>query len=111
MDVGTCLKLDSPDFQTFEDSKNNLVIFSEFLTNPQAVCKRKWETKSIDHLPAIQWGKYCEPFVIKDFERDHPGKVTMTGLHISKEHPNIGNDHSKEFICPKLLLMTKFGNV
>lgn len=51
--------------------------------------------KSIAHLPAIQWGNYCEPFVIKDFERDHPGKVTMTGLHISKEHPNIGNAHSK----------------
>ena len=47
--------------------------------------------KSIDHLPAIQWGNHCEPFVIKDFERDHPGKVTMTGLHISKEHPNLGN--------------------
>ena len=47
--------------------------------------------KSIDHLPAVQWGNYCEPFVIKDFERDHPGKITMTGLHISKEHPNLGN--------------------
>ena len=47
--------------------------------------------KSIDHLPAIQWGNHCEPFVIKDFERDHPGKITMTGLHISKEDPNLGN--------------------
>ena len=70
---------------------NNLLIFSEFLTNPHGVCKRKWEMKSIAHVPAIKYGNHNEQFGITDFERDHPGKITMSGLHISKAYPNLGN--------------------
>ena len=46
--------------------------------------------KSIANSPAIKHGRTCEPYAISDFEGDH-GKVTKTGLHISKAMPNFGN--------------------
>ena len=68
-------------------------LLKEFLTNPQLVCKRKWDLmKSIANSPAIKHGRTCEPYAILDFERDH-GKVTKCGLHISKAMPNFGNYH------------------
>ena len=65
-------------------------LWKEFLTNPQLVCKRKWDLmKSIANSPAIKHGRTCEPYAILDFEGDH-GKVTKCGLHISKAMPNFG---------------------
>ena len=63
----------------------------DFLTNWEQVCKKKWDMKkSIANVPAIKWGRDCEPYGILDFERDH-GKVTKSGLHVSKAMPNFGN--------------------
>ena len=55
------------------------------------ICKKKFGLgPSIDHLPAIKWGRKKENVAIKDFETAKGGKVTKTGLHISKEYPHFG---------------------
>lgn len=60
----------------------------DFLTNWEQVCKKKWGMKkSIANVPG---GRDSEPYGILDFERDH-GKVTKSGLHVSKAMPNFGN--------------------
>ena len=60
-------------------------------TAAKNICKKKFGLgPSIDHLPAIKWGRKKENVAITDFETAKGGKVTRTGLHISKQYPHLG---------------------
>ena len=64
------------------------------------ICKKKFGLgPSIDHLPAIKWGRKKESVAIADFETAKGGKVTKTGLHISKEYPHFSKMAVSYFIC------------
>ena len=70
------------------------------------ICKKKFGLgPSIDHLPAIKWGRKKESVAIADFETAKGGKVTKTGLHISKEYPQFGKIVFKiHSLSPPLIL-------
>ena len=49
-----------------------------------------WRTKDLSWVPSIKHGNDFEKIAIKQFEEEKGGKVTMCGLHISKDYPHIG---------------------
>ena len=63
-------------------------------SNPRAVCKRKFKAKDLSKNKAIKHGNDNEPIAIQDFEETKGVKVTRTGLHISKQYPNLGKSYS-----------------
>ena len=64
--------------------------FDLFLRNVQLYCKNLWLGKDISNVPAIKWGRTNEKFGIQELEKLLKGKVTKSGLHISKKYPFIG---------------------
>ena len=60
------------------------------MKNAEKFCLALWVYKDISMCPSVKWGNDNEGTAIKAFERKHGGKVTKTGLHISKEFPHIG---------------------
>ena len=82
-------------------------------SNPMAVCKRKFKSKDLSKCKAIKHGNDNEPIAIQDLEETKGVKVTRTGLHISKQYPNLGKSYSlmgKLSLWPYLLIKVRFLN-
>ena len=60
------------------------------MTDAEKFCLNLWKDIDLSKVPGVDWGNKNESSAIKAFERKHGGKVTKTGLHISKEFPHIG---------------------
>ena len=65
--------------------------FDLFVRNVQLYCKNLWLGKDLSNVPAIKWGRTNEKFGIQELEKKVKGKVTKSGLHISRKYPVIGN--------------------
>ena len=79
----------------------------DFANNPSSQASKHWETKNLDHIPAIRWGRQKEETARLEYEKATGTKTEKCGIFISKKFPYCGASPDATFDDGKGILEIK----